>query len=116
MESSDHDDITNSESEITFQIWSRTYITNAYGDPIKSNDTDSISSIQIAISNSGYTGDVPTSVNEGQQLLATLIKTNFELDLHITGYPESYIEEIAEREPENPWRAEVFWAFTYYYQ
>ncbi|OGC53785.1 hypothetical protein A3B64_00445 [candidate division WWE3 bacterium RIFCSPLOWO2_01_FULL_37_24] len=104
--------MTTSESN-TFQIWGRTYITDDHHDPVKSDDTDSISSIQIAITNAQYTsGDVPTSVSEGQQLLANLLKTNFEFDSHIIGQ-ESYFERIREQEPDIPWKAEVFWAFWY---
>ena len=112
MATSESTSTSTSESN-TFQIWGRTYITDDYGDPIKSDDTDSISSIQIALTNSKYTGDVPTSVTEGQRLLATLIQTNFELDAHVIGYPERHLEKIREQEPSCTWKAEIFWAFWY---
>lgn len=107
---------TSTSESNTFQIWGRTYITDDYGDPIKSDETDSISSIQIALTNAEYTGDVPTSVSEGQRLLATLLKTNFEIDAHILGHSETYFEKIREQEPNCPWTAEVYWAFSYNYK
>lgn len=105
-----------SKELITFKVWGRTYITNKHGEPIKSDDTDSISSIQIALTNAKYHGPVPTSESEGQRILATILKTNFELDAHELGYSEADIEIIRGQEPENPWKAEVFWAIWYNYQ
>ncbi|OGC53783.1 hypothetical protein A3B64_00435 [candidate division WWE3 bacterium RIFCSPLOWO2_01_FULL_37_24] len=102
-----------SNSEMTFQLWGRTYkLTDEYyGDPVKSDDTDSISSIQIALTNAQYAGDVTTSISEGQRLLANLLRLKLE-----TGRSVAYVEEISDSEPESPWKAEVFWAVWYNYQ
>lgn len=50
-------------------------------------------------------------IHIGQRLLATLMQTKFENDAHSEGHSTIYTKGIADREPEIPWKAEVYWAF-----
>lgn len=98
-------------STSTFQVYGRVYITNDYGDQVKSDDTDDISSIQIALSNTQYARDVPTSIIDGQWLLAEILRSTFIRHAYATGHSVMYVEEITDGEPNSAWEAEAYWAF-----
>lgn len=105
--------MTTSESELnTFQIFGRTYTTDNQYDPVKSDDTDNISSIQIALINAGYDEELPTSVSDGQRLLANIMQKKIRDNMHKVHRSKIFVKEILNVvEPKSPWETEAYWAF-----
>ncbi|OGC53786.1 hypothetical protein A3B64_00450 [candidate division WWE3 bacterium RIFCSPLOWO2_01_FULL_37_24] len=108
--------MSTSESTLTtFKVWGRTYLIDDQCNPVKSDDTDNISSIQIALTNAGYAEELPMLVSDGQQLLANIMRKKIRDNMHKVHRSKIFVKEILNNsESEIPWETEAYWAFWWW--